>query len=121
MFHECGPLDGFAELFLKGLEPLRYRYLTIELEEIECMAKSRKWFRDTLRTALGGIENDYSTAARERFGYLAHLFELRCFPPPRLLLDKMKGSDDDFRLRGRILGSGSQSTGNGRKAPWETK
>jgi hypothetical protein len=122
MFHECGPLDGFAELFLKGLEPLNYRYLTIELEEIECMAKSRKWFRDTLRKAIGGIGTDYSTAARDRFIYLAQLFALRRFPPPRLLLDKLKGSDDDFMLHGRVLGSGSSTTGmKGRKAPWDAK
>ena len=114
MFHECGPLDGFAELFLKALEPLRYRYLTIELEEIECMAKSREQFRDTLRAALAGIGTDYSTEARERFVYLAQLSKLRRFPPPRLFLDKMKGSDDDYVLHGRILGSCDQ----GRDVPW---
>jgi hypothetical protein len=114
MFYECGPLGGFAELFLKALEPLRYRYLTIELEEIECMAKSRKWFRATLRKALGGITTDYSTEARERFIYLAQLFDLRRFPPPRLMLDEIKGSDNDYVLHGRILGSHDQ----GRKVPW---
>lgn len=114
LFEECGPLDGFAELFLKAVEPLRYRYLTIELEEIECMAKSRKWFRDTLRKALGAITTDYSTKARERFVYLAQLFDLHRFPPPRLMLDGIKGCDSDYLLHGRIIGSQDL----GRKVPW---
>jgi hypothetical protein len=114
LFFDCGPLDEFAALFRKALKPLRYRYLTIELEEIACMARSRQEFYDTLRAALTGIGSDYSTGARERFVYLAQLFKLRRFPPPRLMLDKIKGSDDDYVLHGRILGSHDQ----GRKVPW---
>jgi hypothetical protein len=121
LFSDCGALDEFSALFRNALAPLRYRYLTIELEEIACMARSRQEFFNTLRAALAGIGVDFSTRARERFVYLAQLFKLQRFPPPRLMLDKIKGSDDDDVLHGRILGSGGQSTGTGRKAPWESK
>jgi hypothetical protein len=117
MFHECGPLEEHAALFRKALVPLRYRYLTIELEEIACMAKSRRYFYSTMRAALKGIGSDYSTEAYHRLVYLAQLFNLTRFPPARLMLDDIKGADDDYKFHGRILGSQDM----GRKVPWYPK
>src|SRR5262249_29046416 len=81
LFFDCGPLDEFGARFRKALEPLRYRSLTIELEEIACMAHSGQEFYDPLRAALAGIGSDYSPGAGERFVSLAQFFKLRRFPP----------------------------------------
>lgn len=95
LFEDCGRLDGFAELFLEALEPLRYRYLTIELEQIECMAKSRKWFRDTLRAALAGIENDHSPRSAGAVG----LPRATLRPPPLPARKTLPGQNASLRRR----------------------
>jgi len=116
LFFGYGPLDEYATLFRMALDPLPYRYLTIELDEISRMAPSRQEFRDTLRGALAGIGRDESTEGQARFIYLAQLWDLHSrFPPPRLKLDEIKGSDNDYVLHGRILGACDE----GRKVPWE--
>lgn len=125
LFYGYGKLGEYAALFRQALEPLPYQYITIELEEFACMAKSRSEFEETLRTALARMGNDDEpdgdpVAEQRRLIYLAQIWDAHPrFPPARLLLDGIKGTERDYVIHGRLLGSGRGSTSQGREVPWE--
>lgn len=122
-FYGYGPLTEYAALFRSAIEPLPFRYVTIELEEFACMARSREMFEETLHAALAKMgDEEFDPKTQERLIYLAQLWDIHPrFPPARLLLDDVKGAGRDYVMHGRILGSGRNSTSQGRPAPWESQ
>ncbi|MEZ6142344.1 MAG: hypothetical protein R3B84_17435 [Zavarzinella sp.] len=123
LFYGYGKLDEYAQLFRSALENLPYQYVTIELEEIACMAKSRVEFEEILRKSLAhmGNEDEFDPKAQWRLIYLAQLWDAHPrFPPARMFLDGSKPSGRDCVIHGRILGSGRNSTSQGRTVPWES-
>ena len=67
------------------------------------------------QTAASSIASRYERLSRPPL--LNSMFDLHRFPPPRLMLDEIEGSDNDYVLHGRLLGSHDQ----GRKVPWYPK
>jgi hypothetical protein len=121
LFAAEGALDDFARFLYQALAAVPYEFVTVELQEIACLTGPEQAYYDNFRAALAGIGSDYSPEAKARLVEIAQFRDLKKFPPPRLLLDGLEGSDDDFWNHCRICGAGASEAGIGRPVPWESE
>lgn len=122
MFGSEGRVNDYAELMTQALEAAPYEFVTVELQEIACLADSEQDFYDNFRDALAAIGSDYTPEAKARYCEIASFQALQKLPPARLLLDEpgeYEPTDDDFWNHCRVCGAGQSQSGMGRPVPWE--
>ena len=119
VFSEEGALNEYADFLRQALEAVEFEYVTVELQEIACLMNPEQAYYDMFRLALAGIGSDLSADAKQRFADIAQFREMDKFPPARLLLDGLKGEDNDFWNHCRVCGAGAMEAGIGRPVPWE--
>lgn len=122
LFQAEGSLHDYVAFLLSEVEQAPFDYLTIELQEIAEQDGSPEeffaLFQSGLRT-IGYAPEKGWPQAKEWFLQQAAFRELERFPPARLLVDKLEGSDNDFWNHCRVCGAGSSVSGIGRSVAWE--
>ena len=122
LFVKEGHLDEYVSYLLEAVKAAKYRYVTVELQEIACLTDPEQAYYDEFRKALAGLGKDFSPKAKRRLVCIAQFRKLRRFPPARLLLDDLDGfSKKDYWNHCRVCGAGKTESGIGRRVPWERR
>jgi hypothetical protein len=109
-----GPLAGHAELFREVFRKTRGKYVTIELEEIAWLARSRRGFDSQLRRSLAYLAGAQVRGARAALRALSGVDPKRRLVPPHELFARRRATKADLVACMTAVG-----TSFIREVPWE--